>query len=103
VHFLDQTLRGREVTVASMVAQRGFGPGAAVRLRYDALSECLDTLAEQASQRAAAVHIPRIGSGQAGGRWDVIAGLINTHLIARGIQVTVHTKPSWQARSDRAG
>ncbi|ORV86043.1 ImmA/IrrE family metallo-endopeptidase [Mycobacterium gordonae] len=103
VHFLDQTLRGREITVASMVAQHGFGPSVSVRLRYDALAECLDTVAERACQQGASVHIPRIGSGQAGGRWDVIADLIDTHLVARGVNVTVHTKPSWQSAAGQTG
>ncbi|OBB17710.1 hypothetical protein A5761_10105 [Mycolicibacterium setense] len=94
VHVLEQLLGGREVTVISMVAQAGFGPGAAVRLRYDALAECLDAVAELATARGTGVHVPRIGAGQAGGRWDVIAELIITQLVDRGIPVTVHTKPS---------
>ncbi|MEM6108471.1 ImmA/IrrE family metallo-endopeptidase [Mycobacterium sp. 050272] len=103
VHALDQTLNGREVTIASMVAQAGFGPGAAVRLRYDALAECLETVADLAVYRGAHLHVPRIGAGQAGGRWDVIADLINTHVAGRGVPVTVHTKPGPQSNMSRAG
>jgi hypothetical protein len=94
VHRLDQLLEGREVTVASMVAQAGFGPGQEVRLRYDALAQCLDQVADLAAERGARVHVPRIGAGQAGGRWDVIAELIDEHLVKRGVAVTVHTKPA---------
>jgi IrrE N-terminal-like domain len=102
VHVLDQLLNGREVIVASMVCQAGFGPGEAVRLRYDALAECLDRVADLAADRGASVHVPRIGAGQAGGRWDVIAELINTRLVERGVAVTVHTKPAARTNSDRA-
>lgn len=103
VHILDQRLDGREVTVVSMVAQAGFGPGAGVRLRYDALAECLDRVADLAVGRGVRVHVPRIGAGQAGGRWDVIAELINTYLVGDGVPVTVHTKPSSRINPDCAG
>lgn len=99
VHFLDQYLGGRPVQVASMVAQHGFGRGQAVRLRYDALERCLQTLARRAERDEASVHIPRIGAGQAGGRWDIIADLVDAHLVSRGIAVTVHTRPAPPARS----
>ena len=58
--------------IVSMVAQQGYGPGAVTRLRYDALREALAAVADLAARTGASVHIPRIGAGQAGGRWDLI-------------------------------
>lgn len=101
VHVVDQLLRGRQATVASMVAQHGYGPGAATRLRYEALALCLDDIADIARLHHAHVHLPRIGAGQAGGHWNVIAELIHTRLVARDIPVTVHTKPASSRRSTR--
>jgi O-acetyl-ADP-ribose deacetylase (regulator of RNase III) len=103
VHVLQQMLGGREVSVVSMVAQSGFGPGAGVRLRYEALAECLGRVADLAADRGASVHVPRIGAGQAGGRWDVIAELIHSHVVSRGVPITVHTKPHPRVRSEHGG
>ena len=50
------------IAVANMVAQRGVRPSGGVPpIRYDALRECLTTLAERATSLAASVHMPRIG------------------------------------------
>lgn len=101
MHTVEQTLHGMEVTVASMVAQHGYGSNAGTRLRYDALARCLDELAAVAMRRNAHVHLPRIGAGQAGGRWSVVADLLHEHLVSRDIAVTVHTKPALRAHLPR--
>jgi hypothetical protein len=44
--------------------------------------------------RRASVHMPRIGSGQAGGNWDIIEELVDHHLCAQGIRVTVYDLPA---------
>lgn len=66
----------RDVTVASMVAQRGYGPSARPRIRYEALATCLRTVVEAALQRSASIHMPRIGCGEAGGSWDIVRDLL---------------------------
>lgn len=94
IHAIDQRDRDRTVTVVSMVAQQGYGPGAVTRLRYDALRDALTGVADLAESSGASVHVPRIGAGQAGGRWDLIENDLVAVLADRGIEVVVHTLPA---------
>jgi len=48
------------------------------------------TLGDRAIELHASVHMPRIGCGLAGGRWDRIEPLIDTALCQRGVPVTVY-------------
>ena len=82
-----------DLYVATMVAQRGYGPSAHPRIRYGALKGCLAQVAERAARRGAHVHMPRIGAGQAGGRWSVIRELIDEALTRHAIPVTVYVPP----------
>lgn len=82
------------VWVASLVAQRGFGPASKPRVRYDALSAALHALGDKARELQASVHMPPIGTGLAGGDWDRIEQLVNSELGSRGIEVTVYRPPS---------
>jgi hypothetical protein len=77
-----------------MVAQHGFGAAAVTRLRYDALRDSLDAVANIARRLGAAVHVPRLGAGEAGGRWDLIESELAGTLADRGIEVVVHTLPA---------
>jgi O-acetyl-ADP-ribose deacetylase (regulator of RNase III) len=77
----------------SMVAQQGYGPGPETRLRYGALEECLRELGEIAAEMSATVHMPLIGTGQAGGDWATIKELIYAHVSDRGPEVTVYLLP----------
>ena len=88
------------VTIASMVAQRGYGPSATPRLSYTALADALNLVAAIATELGAAVHIPRIGAGQAGGRWDLIEGAIERTLVRAALPVTVYTEPPDDPRSN---
>jgi hypothetical protein len=95
VHHVDLADRaGRSVTIASMVVQQGYGPGVTTRLQYDALYDALAVVADIAARNGAAVHMPRIGAGQAGGRWDLIEAAVVGQLVERGVPVTVHTLPA---------
>jgi len=77
--------------VANMVGQRGIKRGSnGPPIRYDAVDRCLTALAGHATRLAASVHLPRIGCGLAGGRWDRIEPLIITALCAQDIPVTVY-------------
>jgi hypothetical protein len=93
IHAIEQRDGGRTVLVVSMVAQQGFGPGAVTRLRYDALRATLTAVAELADRAGASVHVPRIGAGEAGGRWDLIENDLAAVIADRGIEVVVHTLP----------
>lgn len=83
----------RELWVASMVAQAGFGDSGEPRIRYQALAECLEEVSRRAENLGASVHFPRIGAGGAGGDWLVVAELIDETLCRSGISVTVYTLP----------
>lgn len=90
VHVVD--IRD-DVAVASMVAQHGYGQQAELRLRYEALAECLDEVRLATERRQAQVHMPRIGLGQGGGTWALIAEEIERALCRHGVEVTVYTPP----------
>lgn len=84
-----------DLAVVSMVAQHGVrwaeNP---TPIRYDALAQCLDYVGREAMlfgpKRRAAVHMPRVGCGLAGGTWDRVEPLIVEHLCDRGVPVTVY-------------
>lgn len=83
----------KNLTLVNIVAQRGYGPSEHPRLRYAALKKGLDQLAVTAKRSGAAVHMPRMGTGNAGGNWEVIEELIDDSLIRCGIPVTVYDLP----------
>jgi O-acetyl-ADP-ribose deacetylase (regulator of RNase III) len=80
--------------VFSMVAQEGYGLRGASRLRYSALHAGLLSLAKTADELNASVHMPRIGTGYAGGSWEIISELIEQEISSRGIPVTVYDLPT---------
>jgi O-acetyl-ADP-ribose deacetylase (regulator of RNase III) len=94
VHLLPVN---KELTIASMVAQAGYGPSEDMRLRYEALETCLHAVAAEARRTGASVHMPRIGTGQGGGRWPVIREILDRTMCRHGIPVTVYTLPSQRA------
>jgi O-acetyl-ADP-ribose deacetylase (regulator of RNase III) len=83
-----------DLTVIHMVAQHGYGPSTKPRIRYAALRTCLDKLASFASSKSASVHMPKIGTGQAGGNWFIVADLIDNALVRQNIAVTVYLLPN---------
>lgn len=89
-HFFEIS---QDLAIFSMIAQRGYGQSVNPRIRYKALRECLLQLAEKVSKHHASVHMPRIGTGYAGGNWPLIKELIEENLIRRGIEVTVYDLP----------
>jgi len=64
--------------------------GANVKVQYGALGECLRVVRKKAIGLDASVHMPRIGTGLGGGKWDVIEELILQHL--KGLAVFVYDK-----------
>ena len=77
--------------VANMIAQRGMKAGSnGPPIRYEAVRACLAKLAAEAIRLEASVHMPRIGCGLAGGRWEEVEPIILDELIARGVEVTVY-------------
>jgi hypothetical protein len=81
------------LSVANMVAQHGYvSPGNPVAIRYDALAQCLSKLAGRLAQ-GTIIHMPRIGCGLAGGNWDQVEPLIQTHLVRASFDVRVYDPP----------
>jgi hypothetical protein len=80
-----------ELSVATMIAQRGYRPSVKPRIRYAALHECLEQVSSIARAGQFSTHMPRIGTGGARGRWDVVAELVDESLVRRGVDVTVYT------------
>ena len=81
------------LSVANMIAQCGLkGADNPRPIRYGAVQSCLQKLAETALASGASIHLPRIGCGRAGGRWDHIEPILNHALIQRGIPVYVYDR-----------
>ncbi|QFZ21309.1 macro domain-containing protein [Saccharothrix syringae] len=77
--------------VANMVAQHGIRTGSGgPPIRYDAVARCLATLADHALRLGASVHMPRIGCGLAGGKWELVEPLVTEALSARDVPTTVY-------------
>lgn len=79
--------------IVHMISQHGYGPSRTPGIRYMALKVCLDQLAVIAMEKTASIHMPRIGCGEARGRWDIIKELIEETLCAKGIQVIIYDLP----------
>ena len=97
VHF-EQV--GHATTIASLVAQQGYGPSSSPRIRYVALAECFEKVLAYALERSASVHMPRIGEGQSGGSWETVAGIVRTVLVNNGVPVTVYELPPRRATAE---
>jgi O-acetyl-ADP-ribose deacetylase (regulator of RNase III) len=80
-----------QMWVANMIGQHGMRTGSVgPPVRYEAIGRCLATVGDEASRLGASVHMPRIGCGLAGGRWERIEPLVVQHLAARDIPATVY-------------
>lgn len=93
-----------DVVVANMVAQAGYGK-THVRhksdagyqedmlppIRYWALEKCLEQVAAAAG--GFSIHLPRIGCGLAGGKWEKVEEILDRTLTSKGVEVTVYDLP----------
>jgi hypothetical protein len=85
---------GPDTFVANMVAQHGYATTTEpVAIRYDALAECLGKIGRRL-EPGTTIHMPRIGCGLAGGRWERVEPLIEEHLCERGFAVCVYDLPA---------
>ena len=74
-----------------MIAQRSMKKAKiSPPIRYDAVKECLESLEEKAIELNASIHMPRIGCGLAGGRWDRIEPIILDTLCSKNIEVYIY-------------
>lgn len=59
-------------------------------IRYDAVEKCLEKLADEALKLKASIHMPRIGCGLAGGKWEEIKPIIERTLLKNNVEVYVY-------------
>ena len=80
-----------DIFVANMIAQRGLVPDEyGPPVRYEAIVTGLHRVAKKAMELDASLHMPRIGSGLAGGDWNMIEKIIKRTLADKGLHVTVY-------------
>ena len=83
-----------ELWVANLIGQHGMGVRDGVPpVRYEAIREGLRFVATKAKELCASVHMPRIGCGLAGGKWEEVERILKDELIAAGVPVTVYDLP----------
>jgi hypothetical protein len=90
VHFAAVT---DNLTIASIVAQAGYGDSARPRIRYRALQQGLSEVGQKAEQLNASIHMSRLGCGEAGGNWNIVGELVEMNLTSHGVAVTVYDLP----------
>jgi hypothetical protein len=79
--------------LASIIGQHGYGPSPKPRIRYRAIAEALEKLTEIAIERNASLHMPKIGSGESKGSWEIVKEIIDEVVCRKGISVTVYELP----------
>lgn len=85
-------LVGPKLWVANLIGQHGvgMGPGNRPPIRYDAIQKGLVKVARLCKIKGASLHMPRMGAGLAGGRWDAVEKLVRAEVVMQGIPVTVY-------------
>ncbi len=80
-----------ELWIANLIGQQGYRPVKGVPpVRYDAIASGLAATREKCAELSASVHMPRIGCGLAGGKWEEIEARVRGELVDRGVDVTVY-------------
>jgi ribonuclease Z len=84
-----------DLWVANTIGQHGIRRRKeAPPVRYDAIRKGLLKVAEFAAAHNAAVHMPRIACGLAGGTWERVEAIVHETLIRQGVPVTVYDLPA---------
>ena len=77
--------------IANMIGQNGIrGTKDKPPIRYDAVEKAIEKVALFAQEKNASVHMPRIGCGLAGGKWDDIEPILEKTLLTKGIDTIVY-------------
>jgi O-acetyl-ADP-ribose deacetylase (regulator of RNase III) len=88
---------GNAFWVANIIGQRDVRAiGGVPPVRNDAIRKGLRQVATQARRLGASVHMPRIGCGLAGGKWEEVGKIVEEELVNRGVLVTVYDLPESQ-------
>merc|ERR1712032_1668038 len=79
------------LTLANMIGQNGIKTGSkGPPVRYAAIGQAMMALGAHAAMMGASVHMPRIGSGLAGGQWDRIEAIIRDMIQQHSVEVYVY-------------
>ena len=80
-----------DIWIANIIGQHGMKTGSkGPPVRYEAIEEGLGAVADQAIHLSASVHMPRIGCGLAGGKWEKVEPIIERALTKSGIKTYVY-------------
>lgn len=80
-----------DITVANIIGQEGVSIRRGLPpIRYRALANGLALVSHHAIDCRATVHLPRLGCGLAGGRWNIVEALIEETLCGYGVPVFVY-------------
>jgi O-acetyl-ADP-ribose deacetylase (regulator of RNase III) len=80
-----------DLVIANIIAQHKVSATSGVPpIRYEAVREGLQKVAHYALIHQASVHMPRMGAGLAGGKWEEIEKIVEEELIQKSIAVTVY-------------
>jgi len=79
------------IWVANMIGQHDVRTiGGVPPVRYDAIRKALKRVAAEAAQLKASIHMPRIGCGLAGGKWEEVGRIVEQELTNKSVPVTVY-------------
>lgn len=83
-----------DVTVCNLIGQHGVGVGKGdvPPIRYDAIYQGLTQIEHFAFQQHATIHMPRMGSGLAGGSWRIMEAIIAK--VCKRTEVYVYDLPN---------
>lgn len=81
-----------ELWIANLIGQHKIrkSPSGLPPIRYEAIESGLKKVAEKALSINASVHMPRIGCGLAGGKWDKIEPIVQENLISKQVPTVVY-------------
>lgn len=80
-----------EIQICNMIAQhKTITQSQVPPIRYEAVEKCLEKLANEALLLNASIHMPRIGCGLAGGKWEEIEPIIERTLLKNDVEVYVY-------------
>ena len=92
------------IWVANLIGQHGMGfRNGFPPIRYEAIRQGLRTVASKAKKLGASVHMPRIGCGLAGGKWQQVERIVQEELIAAGVSATVYDLPKHRITANSFG
>ena len=80
------------IWVANMIGQRDIrkDKDGNPPVRYDAIAKSLEKVGAFAIENGASIHMPRIGCGLAGGKWEKMELIIIEQLVNKQLAVTVY-------------